>query len=1195
MNNNLDDLQKLYKDIKHYDPHVRQNAVIGFGKYFLDDNARNSLKEEEKANIVNVLLQCLEPKENSIEVKGRTVRTFSQITKFLTENEIIQVFSRIINYLTQKSAEGKDIYVNCIKKIFDEIPISSCKIIGKVICPVLTEGILKSSDQEILELCLDTYTDYIKTFDNVLIKDNDVVKNKIDLFTKSVEFLTSVDITLQNNAINFIGNLAVLLNKKEIKEITSNLITKLTKSQNLYEKSAILDCLNSIAKTSANKQIELLPNLIANINSKCNLKYLEEDSADYDEKNKYVKSCLECLETYILKLLNRIDKRVLYDIIINSLKLIEYDPNYSYDNQGDNMDVDDYDNEYADYEIDAGDLDDSSWKVRKSSVNIIHNFLKSGYNFDKDLIIKIIKQLVVDLREHEENTKIDIISTLCDYLYSQVEQNETDLGLTFKRKSSINVTYLSEVANDINNILLKELKGSNKNLNSNMLKLLPALASVASSEMIKSFKNFQNIFENVCLTDSNNTIIFFDFLSKLFQANNLSEDYIEIYEMILNYIEKGVNNDFYKIQIVALNSCLYLLPILSQDKKENEKYIKKIYNFILPKFKNNDIDAELKSTLINVMSCILEECGDLFDEKTLIELFNLYLLKTKNDLIRAKIYTNLNKILLKQNKINLTKAIAQFKNSILEILNSSPISLQYTTLIFLETVFKYFPNSFKESTNKFIDILLKLLNEENLIPLIYNVFIQMIKLIDENSLLKILIETSEKIDKITISENQLNSLYEFSNISSQKLNKKISKIIEPYLEKIKDLNSNKSYFIAILCANCEKEQIFINKAINIINSTKKDSKELKNALVLIGDICENSKQKHIELITTLEKMIGKDNEEINNLISISIGQIGLNDSSEFIKKICSTKINENVLISIKEFLILIQEKNKNVSNEDLNKLFEYLNKNNNFNSKSNINHCGECLGILTAVNQQFLKQFLNGLNNTETNIKIGFYYGLSSLLNQKIKLKEETVTILIPKILEGIKNNELLIKEYSFNALLNASHFYMNIIKDKYKDFNDLFAIYHKINKIWIEIADFGGGMKIINDKGLNLRKAIFSTIKIFVDNEPNKINVSDTINYLMNGLNDNDDIVTIVFGTIIKLAHMFHSNFVPFVDNLCEQLKIANEKIKIAENKKEFATNVIRLFNELKVENEIDSNPKFVNIKEEMNKFLNDINKKNN
>ena len=49
--------------------------------------------------------------------------------------------------------------------------------------------------------------------------------------------------------------------------------------------------------------------------------------------------------------------------------------------------------------------------------------------------------------------------------------------------------------------------------------------------------------------------------------------------------------------------------------------------------------------------------------------------------------------------------------------------------------------------------------------------------------------------------------------------------------------------------------------------------------------------------------------------------------------------------------------------------------------------------------------------------------------------------------------------------------------------------------------------MKIINDKGIGIRKAVFTTIKIFVDNYGTKINVSETIQILINGLTDNEDI----------------------------------------------------------------------------------------
>ena len=64
----LEPISKLQKDLENPDPHFRQNAVIGLGKYFENEEARNKLKEEEKTKIVNHLLKCLKPEETSFRI-----------------------------------------------------------------------------------------------------------------------------------------------------------------------------------------------------------------------------------------------------------------------------------------------------------------------------------------------------------------------------------------------------------------------------------------------------------------------------------------------------------------------------------------------------------------------------------------------------------------------------------------------------------------------------------------------------------------------------------------------------------------------------------------------------------------------------------------------------------------------------------------------------------------------------------------------------------------------------------------------------------------------------------------------------------------------------------------------------------------------------------------------------------------------
>ena len=227
----LEPISKLQKDLENPDPHFRQNAVIGLGKYFENEEARNKLKEEEKTKIVNHLLKCLKPEETSMEVKTRTVKIFKEISIHLKDAEIIQIFSNIINYITDPKSEGKDIFVNCIKTILENVPGSFYETIGKIIVPTLTKG-LDSTDPEILILCLDTFNDYIKKFDYELIKRKyKAFKIEEEKIVKvALENINSTNDLLKANSIEIMGTVGVLLYKKQISKTTQKLIDLIKRS-----------------------------------------------------------------------------------------------------------------------------------------------------------------------------------------------------------------------------------------------------------------------------------------------------------------------------------------------------------------------------------------------------------------------------------------------------------------------------------------------------------------------------------------------------------------------------------------------------------------------------------------------------------------------------------------------------------------------------------------------------------------------------------------------------------------------------------------------------------------------------------------------------------------------------------------------------------------------------------------------------
>lgn len=114
-----------------------------------------------------------------------------------------------------------------------------------------------------------------------------------------------------------------------------------------------------------------------------------------------------------------------------------------------------------------------------------------------------------------------------------------------------------------------------------------------------------------------------------------------------------------------------------------------LYNDILPKFKAQDIDPEIKIASSNAIADFIECCGKLLKEKEINELFKVYIEKTNNDLIKAEILKILNEIFTKDiSDINLDSSIAALRDPLLNILDSTSQQIQIKILILFETFYK---------------------------------------------------------------------------------------------------------------------------------------------------------------------------------------------------------------------------------------------------------------------------------------------------------------------------------------------------------------------------------------------------------------------------------------------------------------------------------------------------------------------------
>jgi len=402
---------------------------------------------------------------------------------------------------------------------------------------------------------------------------------------------------------------------------------------------------------------------------------------------------------------------------------------------------------------------------------------------------------------------------------------------------------------------------------------------------------------------------------------------------------------------------------------------------------------------------------------------------------------------------------------------------------------------------------------------------------------------------------------------------------------MKELNENISYYFSIIICNSGEEQKFLDSAVNQLSSIK-DQKQIETVLDLIGNICENSKENHDELLTKLEKLKSTLGIKSSDAISEITGKIGANNPIGFVNKLISQKQDQDSRVALKEFLSLIKKRNVNITDANMNGLIDWLLKTPKLVEEHINKYVGTCIGLVVSLNKQLVDGYIQLVKSNSGEKKAALLSGAKEIFKTRKDLPEKTLKGLYELILEGIKSNERLIKEHSMQALNSLQINYPVDLRNFYLQ-EDIRRIIHescRIDKAYVKEINLGAD-KIVEDKGVGIRKAALDIETFMIDIYPNKLLFGESIPLLIDCLLDTENYLKdIVYSDLTKIAKFNSGAFSPFGGMFIDTLFKVWKTLAIEESKRIFSVNVKNIFEELKDVESITGNARYGMVVKEIN-----------
>lgn len=670
---------------------------------------------------------------------------------------------------------------------------------------------------------------------------------------------------------------------------------------------------------------------------------------------------------------------------------------------------------------------------------------------------------------------------------------------------------IPDIIEPVVNSISKEIKLKNEKIKGNILQLLSTLGLVAPNETILFLGSLSNDLSSSLKENHNYAITIFVFLTRLLKnlKSTSFADFLPNLKTIMEWVTFGLKNEYYKINIECLNTTFNLIKLLREalGMEDHSAYSAVLYSALIDKFKANDIDQELKLTIIATVGNFILYLGQAMDHKHLEHLLDIYREKMLNDNLRPLVFSWLIKILSYNKGLkNIDAPLSKYIPILLDYTTKNNLHLQYQSLELLLAISKSYSKSLKGFEDSIIKALLSIANDENnqLLWFIYENLLNLFHnvTLDTNLVEKSLSDTIKIINSGKLQGNALGPILGYLEICSRKMEpKKTASYLDLLISQ--NFNQNQAKAIAILASAAGVDAEILKVMTDKLAS--KDDAVKKSSLLSIGELYLRNKKSPAGVIPILNKLMDSSNDDLRISISICLGKVGVCDSTLFLEEVNKKLSNETssfYFVAIKEFLTVIYEGDSTVEASHIKHFFDILSQNSKSSNDSIRSICGECLGMILSKQENCFKDYLDNLNSSDPLVRSTFLIGLK-LIPEHTKMSNEALDAITESLFKGLVDSDLNSKKNAFNSLQNFAHNHPEYIRRRFADLFNIFKAEHKINPSLIDVVDIGGGLKIKNDKALPIRKAIYSSIKILLEKIPEKFNESETIYLALEGLSN--------------------------------------------------------------------------------------------